>query len=99
MFAAERILKRTLALSLAGTRGGPVRLEILLLIEKKSRNINDLAKELALDYKTVQHHMRVLHKSGFVIPSGKKYGNSYRLAEIIRINRRLLRAYNMGKSR
>jgi len=95
--ADSRILKRLMGIHLAGTRGGPVRLQMLLLIGKMPRNINELAKELGIDYKTAQHHIRVLHKSGFVVPSGNKYANKYRLAEIIRINKRLLE--DMGKSK
>lgn len=96
----EKILRRILHMHLSGTRGGPVRLKILLMLQKKPHNINELATKISLDYKTVQHHIRVLHKSGFIIPAGKKYANSYSLAEIIRINKRLLNEIkDMGKSK
>ncbi len=96
----EKILRRILHMHLSGTRGGPVRLNILLLLERKPHNINEIATKLSLDYKTIQHHIRVLHKSGFIIPAGRKYANSYSLAEIIRINKKLLKEINdMGKSK
>lgn len=91
----ERVLKRVISLHIAGTRGGPLRLRILMLLEKP-HNINEIARSLEIDYKTAQHHVRVLHKLGFVVSSGSRYGKDYKIAEIIRLNRHLL---NMGKSR
>ena len=44
---------------LAGTRGGPNRARLLRAIDERPRNINRLAEDLDLDYKTVQHHMEV----------------------------------------
>ena len=100
MLAADKnILKRVLSLHLAGTRGGPVRLQILMLLEKKPHNINEISKRLSLDYKTVQHHMRVLHKSGFIVSSGMSYANSYSLAEIVKLNKDMLKEFDMGKGK
>ena len=94
------ILKRTLTLSLAGTRGGPVRLRILLMLEKNPRNVNEIAKALAMDYKTVEYHMRVLEKSGFVTSAKKRYDNTYTLSTLLALNKNILKeiAGNMGKS-
>lgn len=97
---APHVLKRTLTLSLAGTRGGPVRLQILLMLEKNPRNVNEIAKAMALDYKTVEYHMRVLEKSGFITSSKKKYDNTYTLSTLLALNKNILReiAGDMGKS-
>ena len=80
------VVRRVIALYLAGTRGGPVRLKILGLIQAHPRNINDIAAKLGLDYKTVQHHMRVLEKSGMVVSTKKKYDNAYGLSELLKAN-------------
>ena len=94
------ILKRTLLMSIVGTRGGVVRLKILLLLESTSHNINELSKILSLDYKSVQHHIRVLEKSGLITPSGKKYANAYRLSSLLEAHKDVLRELkNMGKSK
>jgi len=97
----SHVLKRTLTLSLAGTRGGPARLRMLLMLEKNPRNVNEIAKALSMDYKTVEYHMRVLEKSGFVMSPKKKYGNAYTLSTLLALNKNILReiAGDMGKSK
>ena len=101
LIPSEKILKRTLMLSLAGTRGGFARLNILLMLERKPSNINEIAKNLSIDYKTAQHHIRVLEKSGLIVSSGKKYGNNYELSALLKINKNMLKeiSSNMGKSK
>ena len=44
------------------TRGGFTRLRIIMLLLERSYNTHQLALELQLDYKAVQHHMKVLEK-------------------------------------
>ena len=100
LIPTRNILKRVLALQLAGTRGGPVRLQILLLLDAKPRNINEIAKRFGLDYKTVQHHIRVLQKSDLIASSHRKYGNTYTLSTLLKSNKDILKEImNMGKSR
>ncbi len=76
-------IRRILMLYTSGTRGGPQRLEILSILSKKPENTNVIAGKLGIDYKTAQHHMRVLEKAGFVSPAGKKYGNEYTLSPLV----------------
>jgi len=66
---------------LAGTRGGATRTDILRLISKTPMNTNKIAEKLKLDYKTVQHHLKVLEENG-VISTIKKgsYGALYHLS-------------------
>ena len=47
----------------AGTRGGDNRIKILDLLIKKPLNINKISEYLQLDYKTIQHHIRILEKN------------------------------------
>ena len=86
----EKILKRILILYLTGTRGGPIRLEILMLIRKAPENTNILSKKLGLDYKTVQHHIRVLEKANLIISSKKKYNNCYELSTLLKSNNQII---------
>jgi DNA-binding transcriptional ArsR family regulator len=67
----ERYLKRLLWYLLGGTRGGPTRAQILKTLEERPLNANQLAEKLAVDYKTIQHHLRVLEENGLVAPSQK----------------------------
>src|SRR5713101_2515655 len=67
----EKYLKRLLWYLLGGTRGGPTRAEILKTLRERPLNANQLAETLAVDYKTIQHHLRVLEENGLVSPSEK----------------------------
>lgn len=65
---------------LGGTRGGENRARIIQKIRVRPSNMNQLANELNLQYKAVQHHIKVLHRSSLVIGSGEKYGMTYSLS-------------------
>lgn len=76
---------------LTGTRGGMNRIEILQLLSKKSLNANKIKEKLELDYKTVQHHLRLLVKNRFVSISGERYGASYCLTEEFKLHDKTFR--------
>ncbi len=61
---------------LVESRGGgpPIRSKILLLLRERPTNINRIAKELNMDYKTIKHHLELLEKNGLVQRLGLKYG-------------------------
>ena len=67
----EKYLKRLLWYLFAGTRGGPSRAEIIKAIQNRPSNANQLAQILRVDYKTIQHHVRVLEENGLIVPSDK----------------------------
>jgi len=67
----EKYLKRLLWYLFAGTRGGPSRAEIIRAIQNRPSNANQLAQILRVDYKTIQHHVRVLVENGLIVPSDK----------------------------
>ena len=67
----EKYLKRLLWYLFAGTRGGPSRAEIIRAIQNRPSNANQLAQILNVDYKTIQHHVRVLEENGLIVPSDK----------------------------
>ena len=66
---------------LAGTRGGETRSHILNALQQTPENAHQLAKRLDLDYKTIQHHLRMLekHKIVHVVNKGG-YGALYFLS-------------------
>ncbi len=70
-FYGEKYLKRLLWYLLGGTRGGANRAEILRALLDRPLNANQLAETLKVDYKTIQHHLRVLEENGLVTPSEK----------------------------
>lgn len=68
--------------ALAGSRGGETRVRVLLALKSRPMNANQLATALKLDYKTVQHHIRVLEEHQMISALNKgKYGAVYVVSE------------------
>ncbi len=66
----------------AGTRGGPNRLQILYILLAGPANANQLTKDTGLDYKTVKHHLEILVENGLARTSQEgKYGELYYLTD------------------
>ncbi len=68
-------MKRVLWYLIAGSRGGKNRARIIEAIHDRPYNINQLSKELDLDYKTVQHHIKILEDHDVVNSGTETYGN------------------------
>jgi len=73
-------LRRLLWFLLGGKRGGENRARIIQSIRVRPRNLNQLAIDLDLQYKAIQHHARVLLNSSLLVPSGEGYGTVYMLS-------------------
>ena len=73
-------LRRLLWFLLGGKRGGENRARIIQIIRVRPKNINQLANELDLQYKAVQHHIRVLVSSSLLVSSGERYGTVFMLS-------------------
>jgi predicted transcriptional regulator len=78
--------KRLLLFVFAGSRGGLNRLRIISSIKKKPLNTNQLAKELGLDYKAIQHHIKVLEKNNLITKIGEKYGVTFFISTFLEVN-------------
>ena len=63
-------VERALYWIIAGTMGGNNRARIIKELLIKPQNTNQLSKTLKLDFKTIQHHLRVLEKNRLVIFKG-----------------------------
>ena len=50
------------------------------------RNRNQLSIELDLDYKNIQHHLKVLEKNNLVIKTGNYYGVVYYVSPLFENN-------------
>ena len=67
---------------LVGTRGGETRARILDVLKHRPMNMHQLALALELDYKTIQHHVRILFDNNFITAINKdKYGGMYFVSE------------------
>ena len=102
------VLDKRLWYLLAGTRGGVNRARILRILRERPVNANDLAGRLALDYKTVRHHLDVLRENDCVMTLGNEgYGVLYNLSPRLQshfedfeeIWRRLEAHVELGKGR
>jgi predicted transcriptional regulator len=78
--------KRLLWFIFTATRGGMNRLKLVLIIKEKSLNANQLAKEMGIDYKAIQHHINVLLKNGVISRMGEKYGATYFISPFLEAN-------------
>lgn len=85
-----REARKLLLYLFTGTKGGYTRLRIIMLLTERPFNTHQLSKELGLDYKAIQHHMRVLEKNNLVIKVGEKYGAMFHLSNFLEINIRAL---------
>ena len=73
-------LRRLLWYLLGGTRGGENRARIIRELKNRPSNLNQLAKRLELEYRSIQHHIEVLKKNSLVISEGERYGLTYFLS-------------------
>ena len=59
------------------TRGGMNRIRIITHLRNIPSNTHRLAKEIGLDYKAVQHHLKNLEQNNLVTKIGNNYGATY----------------------
>lgn len=78
--------RRLLWFIFAGSRGGVNRLRIISALKDKPMNTNQLANELGLDYKAIQHHINVLEKNNLISKEGEKYGVTYFVSTFLEVN-------------
>jgi len=84
---SEAHLRRVLWYVLAGTRGGLMRIRIIELIKDRPYNANQIKESLKVDYKTIQHHLKVLMENRILTTSEeKKYGSVYFLSPLVEKN-------------
>jgi DNA-binding transcriptional ArsR family regulator len=83
---ADPNAKRLFWFLFAGTRGGMNRISIMELLIQQPYNINQLAEIIKIDYKAIQHHIRVLEKNNLITSSGEKYGVLYFISNYFEAN-------------
>ena len=84
--ANDPYAKRLLWFVFAGSRGGLNRLRLVSILKNTPLNANQLAKELDLDYKAIQHHVQVLEKNNIVTKVGEKYNVTYFVSNFLEAN-------------
>lgn len=72
---------------LAGTRGGANRARIIEFLRERPCNAHQLSESLALDYRTIRHHLNLLQKNGLLTrPAGDAYASPYFLSPFLEGN-------------
>jgi predicted transcriptional regulator len=74
-------LRRVLWHLVGATRGGPMRLRLIALLRERPYNTNQVSELLHIDYKTAQHHLRVLVENRVAEAQGDRYGAQYFLTK------------------
>jgi predicted transcriptional regulator len=82
----DRQTRKLLLYLFTSTRGGFSRLRIIIHLLDQPCNTHQLAKKLDLDYKAIQHHLKVLEKNNMVSKIGKKYGAIFHLSNFLEIH-------------
>ena len=82
----DKQTRKLLLYLFTGTRGGFTRMRIIMLLLEQPYNTHQMAQELDLDYKAVQHHMQVLEKNNMVTKIGEKYGAIFHLSNFLEYN-------------
>ena len=77
VISGDEEFRRLMWFLIGGSRGGENRVKILAAIRDRPRNLNQLAKLIGVDYRSVQHHMAILQKNNLVQSSGERYGVVY----------------------
>lgn len=86
----DRQTRKLLLYLFTGTRGGFTRLKIVMLLLERPYNTHQLAQDLNLDYKAVQHNLQVMLKNNLVTKIGEKYGVIFHLLNFLEINIQVL---------
>ena len=82
----DKQTRKLLLYLFTSTRGGFTRLRIIINLLDHPYNTHQLSQKLELDYKAVQHHMKVLEKNNMVSKIGEKYGAIFHLSNFLEIN-------------
>ena len=69
--------KKLFWLLFVGSRGSDTRIRIMSVLRKRPSNRNQLAKELGIDYKNIQHHIKILEGNNLVKKIGTQYVVTY----------------------
>jgi len=69
-----------------GMSGRYTRLRIICAITEDPMNTLELSKKLTMDYKTIQHNIKVLEKNNLIAREGEGYGDLFFPSELISAN-------------
>ena len=78
--------KKLFWLLFAGSVGAKNRIRIMSVLRKRPSNRNQLSTELGLEYKGIQHHIKVLEENNLVKKTEHQYSMPYYISELFMHN-------------
>jgi DNA-binding transcriptional ArsR family regulator len=69
-----------------GMGGRYTRMRILCAITEEPLNTLEISKKLDLDYKTIQHSIKVLESNGLIVRQGEGYGDLFFPSDLLLSN-------------
>jgi DNA-binding transcriptional ArsR family regulator len=69
-----------------GMSGRYTRMRIICAITEEPLNARELSKKLKLDYKTIQHNIKVLEDNSLIVRVGEGYGDLFFPSDLISSN-------------
>jgi predicted transcriptional regulator len=68
------------------SKGGANRIKIISKLRVTPLNANQLSIELGLNYKAIQHHLRILERNNLVLRIGGRYGATFFISPLLEVN-------------
>ena len=69
-----------------GMGGRYTRMRILCAITEEPLNTLEISKRLGLDYKTIQHSIKVMESNGLIVRQGEGYGDLFFPSDLLSSN-------------
>ena len=69
-----------------GMSGRYTRMRIICAVIEEPMNTPELSKKLGVDYKTIQHNIKVLESNNLIVREGEGYGDMFFPSEMISSN-------------
>ena len=83
---ADPHMKSVFSTVFTGMNGRYTRMRIICAITERPMNSRELSKKLKLDYKTIQHNIKVLEGNSLITREGDEYGDVFIVSELITSN-------------
>ena len=79
-------MKKLFSSVFTGMSGRYTRMRIICAITEEPMNTLEISKKLGLDYKTIQHNIKVLESHNFIVRKGEGYGDLFFPSDLISSN-------------
>ena len=83
---AHSEIKKLFWFLFVGSKGASTRIRIISILRNIPRNRNQLSTELDIDYKAIQHHLKLFEENNLVIKIGNRYGLTFCVSALFENN-------------